>query len=490
MSKINTTAIIGGGVSGLSAGGLLSRKGFRVKLFEANNKLGGCCASTKLGGYTFHDGAMFLILPKILDYLYERLGLDRHSLLPLREIIAISETILPDGTVVLFDDRLGVTIKKNNGDVNRIKLQKEIDSMLRKWEPVLRFFTDDIFIHPFSFWRFIVKGWRHLYKVHGTVASELSKLFGDEAVRAAMSGALLYTGEPPQKTPVLSILGLIAMHSKGMYLPEGGMGKIPETMSLSIKNNGGEIFLNSKINNIVVKNGRVCGLEVDGQGLVEVDAVISTVSGMITFGSLLNPEDVPKNMKRKVQSTPLSIKTLIIQLGLSNKVDVGSHFNSIIPMMEEQYKMFMPDEDEVKWHVYYVPTVTMPELAPRGGSIIDLFPPIKQDMPADAWDEQKKERIVESALKTLSDKHDIDIAVKRVISPKDFQDTMHLYKGAAYGLSPASYPRALFPHNPQIHGLYQAGQTTYPGYGVGAAAMSGIFAAEALMKTVGIYLIA
>ena len=55
MNKIKTVAIIGGGVAGLSAAGLLSRKGVQVKLFEANEKLGGCCANTYLGGYTFHD---------------------------------------------------------------------------------------------------------------------------------------------------------------------------------------------------------------------------------------------------------------------------------------------------------------------------------------------------------------------------------------------------------------------------------------------------
>jgi hypothetical protein len=30
--------------------------------------------------------------------------------------------------------------------------------------------------------------------------------------------------------------------------------------------------------------------------------------------------------------------------------------------------------------------------------------------------------------------------------------------------------------------LYQAGQSTYPGYGVGSAAMSGILAADALLE--------
>jgi len=481
--KIETVAIIGGGVSGLSAGGLLSRKGLRVKLFEANEKLGGCCANTCLAGYTFNDGALYLALPGTLDHVFERLGLDRPSLLPLRKIIANETTTLPDGTVVSIADGLNVTVKKSNGEVNRTKLEKELRNMLKKWEPVLHLFADDILIHPFSLSRIMVKGWRHLPKFRGTVASEINKLFSDEAVRAAMSGVLLYTGLPPQKTPVFQLLGLIAMLRDGFYVPEGGMGKIPEALSQSLKNNGGEIYLNSKVRKIRVKNRCVYGLEVEGQGLVDVDGVISTVSGMVTCGSLLNPEDVSADMRRKVQNAPLSHKALCLQLGLSNLLGPCSHSNSIFPTMDEQYKVFMPDEDDLKWFNYTVPTVTMPELAPQGGSIIEMFLPIHQNLPADDWDEQKKEKVVESAVRTLSRIHQINIAVKRVLSPKDFQDKMHFYKGALYGLSPAADPRTLFPHNPPIAGLYQAGQTTYPGYGLGPAAMSGIFAAEALMKT-------
>ncbi len=483
MSKINTVAIIGGGVSGLSAGGLLARKGLKVNLFEANDKLGGSCANTNLGGYTFHDGALYLAFPGVLEYVFEKLGLDRSSLLPLRKIIANQTTTLPDGAVVTFGNGLDVTINGRKGDAKKIQLQRELDSMLKKWEPVFRLFADDILLHPFSLSRLIAKGWRHLPKLRGSVASEINHLFSDEAVRAAMSGVLLFAGTPPQKTPVQSFLGLVAMLTEGFYLPEGGMGRIPEALSQALKNNGGEIFLNSMIDKIIVKNGRVHGLEIDGQGLVEVDAVVSTVSGMMTFGSLLNHEDVPNGMRRKVQTAPLSHKALVIQLGLSNQVDVCSHSNSILPMMDEQYKVFMPNENDMKWPIYSVPTVTLPELAPRGGSIIEMFPPIKQDMPADDWDDQRKERMVESAVKALSRIHDINIVVKRVLSPKDFQDRMHLYKGAIYGLSPNADLSAQFPHDSTIRGLYQAGQTTYPGYGVSSAAMSGIFAAETLMRT-------
>ena len=82
MGKINTVAIIGGGVSGLSAGGVLARNGLTVKLFEANDKLGGCSANTNLGGYTFHDGAMYLAFRGVLDHVFEKLGLDRSVVLP------------------------------------------------------------------------------------------------------------------------------------------------------------------------------------------------------------------------------------------------------------------------------------------------------------------------------------------------------------------------------------------------------------------------
>jgi phytoene desaturase len=480
--KVRTVGVIGGGVSGLSAGGLLSRKGLRVKVFEANDKIGGCCSTTNIEGFTFNDGAVYLGFPGILGHVFEKLNLDRHSILPLRKIIA-HQTTLPDGTVVSIGEKFKVRVRRNAGEVDTVRLKRELKKMMEKWEPVLRLFEGDIFIHPFLFPRLISKMLPHMHKLQGTVGSEIEKLFSDKTVRAAMAGALLFNGLPPHKMPVILIIGLMAILSEGFYLPEGGMGKIPEALSQCLRKNGGEIFLKSKVHKILVKNGRVFGLEIDGRGLIEVDAVISTTSGMETFSSLLKSEDLPGGMRRKVQKAPLSHNAISIQLGLSNVIDGCSHSNSILPMMKDLAKFFIPKGDEVKWFIYFVPTVTMPQLALRGGSIIEMFPAIRQDRPAENWDEEKTGIVVESALHALSRLHKIDIAVKRILSPKDFQAKMHLYKGAIYGLSATADFRAQFPHISGVPGLYQAGQTTYPGYGVAPAAMSGIFAAETLLKT-------
>lgn len=482
MRKIKNVAIIGGGISGLAAGGFLSRKGLKVSLFEANDKLGGSCADTEMDGFRFNDGALFLVLPGVLDQVFEKLGLDRRSLLPLRKITSNRTTILPDDAVVFIGDGLDIRIENGDTVLDANRLKREINRLLKKWEPVLRLFENDIMVRPFSFSRLAAKGWRHLPKFRGTVASELGKMISDDRIRASMAGTLLFSGVPPQKTPVTAILGLAAMLVEGYYFPEGGMGRVPETLSRALKDNGGGIFLNTKVDKIVTKNKKITGLVTASGEFVEADAVISTVSGMITFDRLLNPDAVPDRMKRKVRRAPLSHKAMAVQLGLRNKLDHVGHLNNVLPMMDSQQEIFIRDDDDVIIPFYSVPTVTVPELAPRGGSVLEIFPLIRQEIPADDWDEGKKQSIVDMAIKKLSESHVIDIAVTRAVSPKDFQDRMRLYKGAIYGLSPAAGPGALFPHRSGIEGLYLAGQTTFPGYGVSPSAMSGILAAESLLK--------
>lgn len=479
MSKNKTVAVIGGGLAGLAAARLLCLRGITVKLFESNGKLGGCCATTRIEGYTFNDAALFLALPGMLDQLFQRLELDRSSLLPLRRIAALQRTVLPDGATVTFSEGEGVSVE---GDMDATATaREELQAFLKKWDPLLNLFAEDILVHPLSLPRLIAKGWRHLHLFRGTVASNLNISFSNEAVRAAMSGTLLYAGMPPDKMPAASLLGLAAMFRQGYFIPEGGMGSIPETLGRAVREQGGEIHLNSNVNRILVNNGRVCGIEVENEGVIEVDAVISTTSGMHTFGSLLAERDVPAKMARKVRNATLSHKGLVLQLGLSNKIDASSYSNNVLPFIGDQHKIFQPDQHTLRWPIYMVPTIAVPELAPPGGSIVEVFPTIRQDLTAEDWSEERKEEVAAQAVERLKSLHEIDIAVRRILSPKEFQNDSHLYAGALYGLSPLASPAALFKYRSPIDGLYQAGQTTWPGFGVASAGLSGVMAAEALM---------
>lgn len=471
--------VIGGGVAGLAAANLLARKGLSVTIFEASGKLGGCCATTTVDGYTFNDGAVYVALTGLLDHAFAKLSLNRAELLPLRKISRLSTTTLPDGTVVTLTAGPDLMVAGRTVDAKR--LREELHRMVVRWQPVLRFVAEELAIHPFSYRQMVQKGWRHLHKLRGSVAAELNRLFSDHAVRSALSGALLYTGLPAKRMPVSAILGLIAGVTDGFYLPEGGMGRIPEVLSSCLRNRGVSVALDSEVKKIVIENGRVRGVEVEGAGQVDAAAVISTASGMLTFGGLMEPEQLPSAIVRKLRHAPLSHRAVSIQLGLSSRIEAPTDSISVLPWMERQQEIFMQDGGDVKFPVYCVPTLTLPELAPRGGSIVEMFYPVRADIPLEYWDEDRKARLTESAIAALRRTYSFNVAVTRVRTPVDFMERMHLFQGALYGLSPAATPREQFPHYSGIPGLFLAGQTTFPGYGVGATMMSGIFAAESLL---------
>jgi phytoene dehydrogenase-like protein len=112
-----------------------------------------------------------------------------------------------------------------------------------------------------------------------------------------------------------------------------------------------------------------------------------------------------------------------------------------------------------------------------------MFPPIDLAWPLERWTEEARDAAAESAIASLARIHPMDIVARRVVSPRDYADGMHLYGGAVYGLSTTAGPGAQFPHRTPIQGLFQAGQTTYPGFGVAPATWSGVLAANALAES-------
>jgi phytoene desaturase len=474
--------VIGGGVAGLAAATLLADSGVRVTLFEARDVVGGCCATTTLDGFTFHDGAVYLTMINILDHAFGRLNLDRAEVLPLRRIATSSTTTLPDGTVVTVGGADGPKLSVRGRPSNAHQLQNELDRLLAKWRPMLTFVSEELALHPFSYWRLARGGVRHLPKFHGTVASELKRFVSDPAVRGALSGILLYNGLPPQQLPATAILGLIAELSEGLYLPESGMGRAPQALSTALRDRGGHVFLESQVDEIVIRDGRVRGVRVAGQGDVEADAVVSTVSGMQTFHTLIPPDRVPAPIIRKLRRVRLSHQAVSIQFGLANQIDAPAHSVNVLPWMEDQQEIFLQDGHDVKYPVHLVPTYTLPELAPEGGAIIEMFYPVRADIPLDYWTAERRNSLVEAAIASLRRTYDLDVAVLRVRTPKEFSEEMRLYRGALYGLSPTVRPGEQFSHTSSLPGLYLAGQTTFPGYGVAPAMMSGILAAELVVR--------
>lgn len=476
-----TVLIIGAGVAGLTAGSFLARKGLRVRVLEANTKIGGCCGSTVIDGYTFNDGAQYLIYPKLLDLVFSQLGFDRADLLPLRRVTAPSTTHLPDGTSVTIGNNFSIAFE--NESLNTGRTKHELETMVKKWSPIEEIITgEEMMLNPFSARRLFTKIWRHLPKFGRSLEAELKASFSDPVFRSAMAAQLLYAGAPLNHLPSVSIVALIGALRDGTALPVGGMGMIPEALSHTLIQHGGEILLDARVKNIRIKNGRVEGLQTEGHGFMEGDFVISTVNAMATYQYLLNEPDQPRRMIQKAKRTPLSMTAFCIQLGLSNPVNTDSHIHYTTPMMEELNRYIHPARDTASQGYYSIPTVIAPELAPAGGSIVEYVPVIRQGESIETWSGQRIRRLAGDSIEWLQSRLTMKIAVARVRSPREFASQLNLYRGAIYGVSAAKGLTGLFPHKTPIKGLYLAGQTTYPGLGVPTAAISGLHAGKKLLQ--------
>lgn len=475
---IESAAIVGGGLSGLAAALHLARQGVQVDVFEAREELGGCCSTTSIGGYTFNEGAMFLAVPQLLDSAYARLGLDRAALLPLKRIDVPQASVLDSGARVVLGPERALRVDGADGAARTVAANAQLERFLDRWRPVLRVFADDLLTRPMSLTHVLASAWRYLPQLRGTLAQELTRAFEDADVRAAMSAAALYTGIAPERTPIFQVVGIVSMFEDGMHLPERGMGAIADGLAQALREAGGRIHPGTVVERIDVQGGRARALRIAGSEERAFDAIVSTVGGMNTFERLIDPAQVPAAMRRRARKAPLSHRALGVQLGLRNRLDPAAFCVNHVPAMEQQHRMHRPLPADSAWLSYTVPSIVLPQLAPAGGSVVELYAGVDPDLPLDAWDEDTTRRAADEAIARLARHATLDIAQARIVTPRDHARRLRLYEGALYGLSPAATPQQQFPHRTPLDGLYLAGQTTYPGFGVATSLWSGVFAAD------------
>lgn len=478
--------VIGAGLAGLGAALRLTRTGAGVLLLEASDAAGGCCSTTTVDGFTFNNGAIYVAVPSLLRSAFRRLELDLDETAPLKRIRRPLAARLESGLTVHLADSRSSWVEGGTPDQTR-RLREGLTRLQADWGPIYRVLTKDVLPHEPSLPAMLMRLWRYLPRMSGRADRLIARYFDEGDLQAAVASSLLYTGLPPDRLPAAQIIGLLALLEEGFHLPRGGMGAISDALLGALRRTPAELRFGCRVRQILVRNGAVQGVELSSGERIAASHVIATCSGFETVRHLLAAGATPRSLAKKARTAPLSHRAVSIQIGCSGLAPSEAFITCHVPPMSRHAEMQVSKTEEPRWLAYTAPAAALPELAPPGASVIELHAPATGIERVSEWTDSMTDAALSDYMAALSRRlPGLSVETLRLMDPGHYAHDRHLYEGALYGMAPGVPPNTFFPHRTPLTGLYLGGQTTFPGYGVAPALLSGIQAAEALLRDQGV----
>lgn len=289
--------IIGSGMGGMTAAGILSHLGKKVLILEQHYIPGGFTHSFKrenwewdVGVHAVGEVTSHSLVGRVLKSITE----DR---LKWESLGSIYENFyFPNDFRIDFPDhpeKFKATLKDKFKDDheaidNYFKTIKKTATSMRKY-----FLSRTL--SPRWGGRFDT-----LFKTHEifneTTQSVLDRLTNNDRLKTVLSSQWGYYGATPQNSS-FAIQALVMRHfAYGAYYPVGGSQQISLEMLKTVADNGGWTRVRSPVRNINIKNSKACGVTLKSGEVIESKNVISSAGALETITHLL-----PKDIKQATQ---------------------------------------------------------------------------------------------------------------------------------------------------------------------------------------------
>ncbi len=309
--------IIGSGLGGLSCAAAFARQGFKTLVIEQHHKVGGYATTfERPGGFEFdaslhsttvgeRDGIHNLIpgFPEIKDVefephpnLYRIIFPDYDIRVPQKNIIAYINHLIelfPEekvGIEGIFEDMQGIT--KDIGKFSIAGGKIDMNTFPTEFPYLAKSFN---------------RSWGDL------VDARLKNL----KLKAIVSSLWVYYGLPPSKlSPYYYAMPTLGYLQSGGFYPRGKSQKISNAFGKYIRDHGGEIITDSRVNKILTKNGSAFGV-ITGDGKeFKAKVIISNANTYDTFNKMLDEKTILKEYLKKLEKYSVSLSSFQVFLGL------------------------------------------------------------------------------------------------------------------------------------------------------------------------------
>lgn len=267
MSKNKVAAVVGAGIGGIATAIRLVNKGYAVEVFEANAYPGGKLSQIEAKGYRFDAGPSLFTMPQFVDELFELSGRNPKDYFEYKKLDEVCRYFWEDGTKFTADatpekfaKEAEETLKEPAENITNYLKDSEL-----KYEVLSGLFLEDS-LHKLSTWTSskALRGYANMHKmgIFGTLNDDNEQRFEQEKTVQLFNRYATYNGSDPYQTP--ATMGIIPHleYNVGAFFPKKGMYAITMSLVKLAKDLGVKFHFNTKVNEIIVENGKAVGLSI------------------------------------------------------------------------------------------------------------------------------------------------------------------------------------------------------------------------------------
>jgi len=470
----NKAVVIGSGFGGIAAAIRLQLRGYQVRLLEMRDKPGGRAYVYEQDGFKFDAGPTIVTAPFLIEELFTLAGKDYCDYIKIVPCDPFYRIRFHDGREFNYtgDEELmkAEVAKFSPNDV------EGYGKMVEKSEAIFKRAFLDLADQPFSQISDMLKIVPDLFRLgsHESVYRMVSHFIKDESLRQVFSfHPLLVGGNPFQSS---SIYGMIQYLEKkwGVHYAMGGTGALVAALVTLFEELGGEIHLNTQVDEILIEEGIAKGVRCADGSEYPATVVVSNADTANTYRKMVDKRWRKKWTDRRLEKMRYSMGLFVLYFGTDRTYPELAHHSIIL---SHRYKELLHDifTDKVlaeDFSLYlHAPTRSDASLAPEGCESFYVLSPVPHlggDINWESVKEDYAQRILESLEEVCPDlrKH---VITQRIMTPADFESDLDAYLGSAFQFEPILTQSAWFrPHNvsEEVEGLYFAGAGTHPGAGL------------------------
>lgn len=486
------TIIIGSGLGGLATALRLNNAGYEVTIIEKYSSAGGRLNVLQKDGFKFDLGPSFMSMTYEFDELFKSIGEKKPVKLveldPLYQVFFEGK----EKPRLIWKDLK--KLSEEFADVEK-DLDKKAEAYLKRAgeffhdteKKVVKSNFDSKLNYILSLATIPKKHVPYLIK---TIWSEVEKQFSSEEVRIIFSLVAFFLGATPFKTPAIySLLNYTEMKHNGYWRVEGGMYKIVEELLILLKKRNIEIVYDTEVVKVKTNNGKATSV-IDQNGKEWIADLFVSNSDAASFrGKILNRKDYTENKLDKMHWT---LAPFTIYLGVKGKIDKLMHHNYFLGSNFRGYanEIFTSSINPQKPY-YYVNALSKSEskVAPEGHENLFILCPVPDLRYKQNWDDA--DELANNIINDLSNRVQFDIksntVTKTILTPKDWEQKLNLYKGSGLGLAhDINQVGAFRPKNKdeELSNLYYVGASTTPGTGLPMVIISSKLVTERIIEDV------